>query len=467
MRLGAARHSETLVALLVAGAFFMENLDGTVIATALPHMARSFHAVPVDLNIGMSSYLLTLGVFIPVSGWVADRFGARRVFGSAIVLFTLASMACGLTSSLDAFVAARVVQGIGGAMMVPVGRLIVLRNTPKESLIAAMATLTWPALVAPVLGPAVGGFLSDYASWRWIFFLNVPLGVAALVATFLLVPRTAGASRRPLDWLGFLLSGAGVAGIIAGLELVGRSPLPWPSIGLLLGTGAILLALAVRHFGRQSHPLLDLHSLRIRTFAVCMVGGSLFRMAIGAVPFLLPLLFQVGFGYDAARAGLLVMAVFAGNLLMKLWTTSLLRRFGFRTVMLWNGFANALTLAACATLRAETPIVLTCAILFVGGLCRSMQFTALNTLSFADVPTDRMNGANTLVSTAMQVTMGMGIAVGAVALRLGHAIGGTMPADAYRVAFLILGLIALAGTVDCWTLDRDAGAVVSGRRAKA
>jgi len=458
--------SETLVALLVAAAFFMENLDGTVIATALPHMARSFGAAPIDLNIGMSAYLLTLGVFIPVSGWVADRFGARRVFGSAIALFTLASVLCAMTGSVSSFVAARVLQGVGGAMMVPVGRLIVLRNTPKEKLITAMATLVWPALVAPVLGPAVGGFLSDYASWRWIFLLNLPLGLAALIATMLLVPPSPGSAERPLDWPGFLLSGAGIAGAVAGLELIGQSPAPWARIAILVFAGSILLLLAVRHFRRAEHPLIDLKSLTVRSFAVCMVGGSLFRMAIGAVPFLLPLMFQIGFGYNAFHAGLLTMAVFAGNLAMKLCTTAALRRFGFRTVMIVSGIANAGALAACATLDARTSVAVSCAILFVGGLFRSMQFTALNTLAFADIPPERMNGANTFFSTVMQLTMGMGIAVGAVALRIGDLFGGDT-ATGFRVAFVILGLIALLGTIDCWSLSRDAGDVVSGRRAVA
>jgi EmrB/QacA subfamily drug resistance transporter len=339
------------IALLVAGAFFMENLDGTVITTAVPDIARSFGVAPLALNIGVSAYLLTLGVFIPISGWVAERFGARRVFAAALAIFTLASVLCGMANSLTEFVWLRVLQGAGGAMMVPVGRLVVLNNTPKERLIAVIATLTWPALVAPVLGPPVGGFITSYASWRWIFYLNLPLGVVALVLAWWLIPDRRAAQRRPFDWPGFLLSGSALLLLTWGAEVAGSLHPDWIEAGACMAAGAALLMVLGWHLRRAAHPLIDLASFAIPTFAITIVGGSLFRMAIGAVPFLLPLMFQLGFGLDAFHSGLLVIAVFAGNLMMKPATTPILRRFGFKPVILVNGLANVGSLAACACCR--------------------------------------------------------------------------------------------------------------------
>ena len=461
-----ASGSPLVIALLVAGAFFMENLDGTVIATALPQMAVSFGARPVDLNIGMSAYLLTLGIFIPISGWISDRLGARLVFSSAIVIFTLASVFCGFANSLAVFVAMRVLQGIGGAMMVPVGRLVVLNNTPKERLISAIATITWPALVAPVLGPPLGGFITDHATWRWIFFLNLPLGALALIFALRLIPQTKVAQKRPFDWIGFILSGVGLASLTYGLELVGGDAPNWALTAGYAAIGVVLLAIATVHFLRADHPLIELAALKEPTFAITLAGGSLFRMAIGAVPFLLPVMLQAGFGLGAFHAGLLTLAVFAGNLAMKPATTPILRRFGFKPVLIVNGLLNALFIAACALFSPETPLWFMLPVLFIGGLCRSMHFTALNTIAFADVPQRQMTGANTLFSTAFQLTMGMGIALGAIGIRIGQVVAeplglGGAPGIEFRLAFLLLGLIALLGTLDCLQLDPKAGENVS------
>jgi EmrB/QacA subfamily drug resistance transporter len=454
------------IALLVAGAFFMENLDGTVITTAVPDIARSFGVAPLALNIGVSAYLLTLGVLIPISGWVAERFGARRVFAAALAIFTLASVLCGMADSLAEFVALRMLQGAGGAMMVPVGRLVVLNSTPKERLISVIATLTWPALVAPVLGPPVGGFITSYASWRWIFYLNLPLGVIALALAWWLIPDQRAAARRPFDWPGFLLSGGALLLLTWGTEVSGGQDPNWAEAGGCIAAGVALLFALGRHLRRAAHPLIDLSSFAIPTFSITIIGGSLFRMAIGAVPFLLPLMFQLGFGLDAFHAGLLVIAVFAGNLMMKPATTPILRRFGFKPVLLVNGMANVLSLAACALLTPATPIWLIAAVLFVGGLTRSMQFSALNTIAFADVPQQRMAAANTLFSTAFQVALGLGIALGASGVRLGHwsaqQLGiGHWPAIDYRLAFLLVALVSLLGLADALRLDPAAGAQVS------
>ncbi len=467
-----SRQRSIAIALLVAGAFFMENLDGTVITTAVPSMAHSFGVLPIELNIGVSAYLLTLGVFIPISGWVADRIGARTVFASAIIVFTFASLLCGMAQGLTEFVLLRVLQGIGGAMMVPVGRLVVLRATPKERLIAAIATLTWPALVAPVLGPPVGGFITTYFSWRWIFYLNLPLGLIGLVAALILIPRDHERTPKPFDWPGFLLTGSALFSLLWTAEALGRPDVEWASAAITLLVGAVLMTFGVRHLRRAQHPILDLSALRMRTFAVPIRGGSVFRSCIGAVPFMLPLMFQLGFGLDAFNSGMLMMAVFAGNIMMKPGTTPILRRFGFRRVLIVNGLITVAALAACALFTPQTPVPVIAAVLFVGGLSRSMQFTALNTLAFADVPSERMSGANTLFSTAFQVALALGIALGAISIRLCAWIADLtglsgIPAVSYRGGFLIIALVSAASLIDSIRLDPTAGDNIARKPAPA
>ncbi|CDG83659.1 MFS transporter [Janthinobacterium agaricidamnosum] len=465
----ADRRRTLWITFLVAGAFFMENLDGTVITTAVPDIARSFGVAPLDLGVGVSVYLLTLGVFIPISGWVAGRYGPRRVFAAALAIFTLASVLCGLAQGLTEFVLLRALQGAGGAMMVPVGRLLVLSDTPKERLISVIATLTWPALVAPVLGPAVGGFITSYASWRWIFYLNLPLGLIALALALQLIPERPPAPRKPFDWPGFVLGGGAILCLTWGAGQLSQPDAPWCGAGGFFCAGLVLLAVEIWHLRRAAHPLLDLSMLKTPTFAVTIFGGSLFRMGIDAVPFLLPLMFQVGFGLDAFHAGLLVIAVFGGNLAMKPATTGILRRFGFKPVLLVNGLLNVALLLACALLTPGTPAWLVALLLFCVGLTRSMQFTALNTLAFSDIAQQRMAAANTLFSTIVQVAMGLGIALGAVGVRFGHWLSGMlgldrMPAADFRLAFLLVGLVSLLGLGDMLKLAPLAGNHLARRR---
>ncbi len=458
----------TAIAWLVAGAFFMENLDGTVIVTALPQMAASFRVHPLDLNVGISAYLLTLAVLIPASGWVADRFGARRVFASAIVMFTLSSLLCALCGNLTEFVLARVLQGVGGAMMVPVGRLTVLRATEKHNLINAIATITWPGLAAPVLGPPLGGFITTYASWHWIFLLNLPLGLIALPLALRLIPPGKLVTDKPFDTLGFLLTGLACFVFMYGLELFSHQGASWAAacFCVLLGLGAALLA--AQHAKRQKHPVIDYGVLAYRSYATTIWGGSLFRSAIAAIPFLLPLLFQLGFGLSAFASGALVLAVFAGNLAMKPFTTRLLRRFSFRSLLLVNGTLNAALIFACGLLTPGTPVPLIAALLFASGLSRSMQFTAINTLAFAEVPEAKMSGANTLFNMAQQMAMGVGIALGAVALRLAMLAHpgshGMVPLAAFHIAFGITAAIALAGMFDVFALSPRAGEAIRAKK---
>jgi len=458
------------VALLVAGAFFMENLDGTVIATALPQMAESFRISPVDLNLGMTAYLLTLAVFIPVSGWVADRLGPRQVFSSAIALFTVASVLCAVSNGLWQFTAARVLQGIGGAMMVPVGRLVVLRITEKKDLMRSIAYITWPGLVAPVLGPPVGGFITTYSSWRWIFFLNVPLGVAGMVLALCWITSEVNEAPRPFDWLGFLLTGIACTSFMYCLELLGRRNAPWPLAALFLGVSLAAGGWAIRHLGRTPHPLVELSCLKIPTFAVTIWGGSLFRIAISVSPFLLPLMFQVPFRLSAFESGLLVFAMFAGNLSMKPVTTPVLRRFGFKRVLLVNGAITAVLILSCGLLAPHTPRLLIVAVLFLHGLSRSMQFTSLSTLAFVDIAKPLMSSATSFSAVMFQLSMGMGVAVGALALRLAAWFQGHRGADPvltdFRMAFALTSVLALVAIADCLPLDPNAGSEVSGHRAR-
>ncbi|WP_244825251.1 MFS transporter [Caballeronia sp. TF1N1] len=465
-----AQRGSSLIITLVAATFFMENLDGTIIATALPQMAHSFNVHPAEMSLGITAYLLTLAVFIPISGWAADRFGLRTVFGSAIAVFTAASVLCATTSTLPAFAAARVLQGIGGAMMVPVGRLAVLRATPKNDLMRAIAIITWPGLVAPVIGPPLGGFITTYSSWRWIFYLNVPLGIIGFLLTLRFIDNVRADAKRRFDLVGFALCGIACTTLLYAMELIGRNETSWRYAGVLVIVGVVASVASWWHLRRAAHPVVDLSALKVRTFAVAMGGGSLFRIAISAAPFLLPLMFQVGFGLNAFESGLLTLAVFAGNLSMKLITTPVMRRFGFRPVLIVNGVIAALSLAVMSLLTASTPTFVIVALLFASGLSRSLQFTALNTLSFADVPKSQMSAASALSSTLFQMTMGVGVAVGAIALRFAEWLHGhdaqSIATEDFSVAFLIVGLVGLIGVVDLFSLKRDAGALVSGHKGK-
>ena len=456
-------------ALLVAGAFFMEFLDGTVIATALPDMARDFGVTAVELNIGISAYLITLAVLIPASGWIADRFGARAIFTLALAIFTLASVFCGLSTEVHIFVAMRILQGVGGALMVPVGRLAVLRTTPKHQLIKAIATLTWPALVAPIIGPPLGGFITRYASWHWIFFINVPLGLAAIILSLRIIPDIRETERRSFDLSGFITTSVAMVSLVTAMERLGdRQPQIWPTLALAaLGFGCLLYS--IRHFRRAAAPMVRLDALQVPTFRVTMYGGSLFRASISAVPFLLPLLFQVGFGMDPFHSGLLVLAVFVGNLTIKPATTPLIRWLGFRRLLLINGALNVCSLLACALLTPQTPVWAIMLILYLGGMFRSIQFTGVSTLAFADVPAAQMSDANTLFSTASQLAVGLGITLGAIGIRLGEQVGdwlhlSTLPGISFRLSFVFIAVICLVGMIDSLHLAKTAGSSVSEKK---
>jgi EmrB/QacA subfamily drug resistance transporter len=450
---------------LVAAALFMNLLDGTVITTALPAMGRTFGTSALSVNLGITIYLLALAVFMPSSGWVADRYGAKRVFTAAIALFTIASVMCAISSTFTIFILARVVQAVAAAFMQPVGRLVVLRITPKHQLMGAMSMMIWPALVAPIVGPPIGGFLTTYLGWPSIFLLNVPLGIAAIIATVALFPPDDAAERHPFDVRGFALIGCGCFSVLYGLDTIGQRTAPAAFAPTLIGFGVVCLVAAIRHLQTSPRPLFDLEALRIRTFAVSMFGGSVSRIAIGSVPFLLPLMFQLAFGMSAATSGLLLFWLFAGNLATKTITTPAVRRFGFRNVLLWNGLLTSISIAACAVLRPETPFPVMAGVLFLGGAFRSMQFTAFSSIAFADVPQPRMSAANTLSSMMMQVSAGLGVALGAVALRAASGLHGN-PSSApsltdFHFAFICVAATAAIGMIDAFRLPLGAGRALS------
>ncbi|NYF81231.1 MFS transporter [Granulicella arctica] len=461
--------SPIYVTALIAGAFFMENLDGTIIATALPQMAKSFHVGAVNLNIGMTAYLLTLAVFIPISGWVADRFGSRSVFATAITTFTIASLLCGASHTLTQFTLMRILQGIGGAMMVPVGRLIVLRNTPKEDLTQAILYITWPGLTALVVGPPLGGFITTYASWHWIFFLNLPLGILALVLTLLWVENTRTHEVHPFDWLTFLFAGFASTGAVYAMEKLGGEGAHWQLSAILLGLSAISGVLAILVARRKpATSLIDLESLKLKTYSLSIFGASSFRIAVSVLPFLLPLMFQIAFGLNAFVSGLYLLALFAGDLSMKSIVIQILRRFGFRRILIVNGVITAGSIALCATLSPSTHPIVILAILFFHGATRSMEFTCMTTLAYTEIPAERMSRANGFLSAVMQLSMGMGVAVGAVTLRLvAHAHGHSATTPQLRdfhLAILIISILALAPVFDSLGLDPSAGSATSGHR---
>jgi EmrB/QacA subfamily drug resistance transporter len=455
------------VTTLIAGAFFMENLDGTIIATALPQIARSFHVGAVSLNIGMTAYLITLAVFIPISGWVADRFGSRSIFAAAITVFTIASLLCGISQTLTQFTLVRVLQGMGGAMMVPVGRLIVLRTTPKEDLTKAILYITWPGLTALVLGPALGGFITTYASWHWIFFLNIPLGIIALVLTMLWIENIRIDERHPFDWLTFALAGFASTGAVYAMEKLGADGGRWQLPATILVLSALSGAAAILNARRQpATSLIDIESIRLKSYALSIYGGSAFRIAVSVLPFLLPLMFQISFGLTAFQSGLYLLALFGGDLTMKAFVVQLLRRFGFRRILIVNGIVTAGSMALCALLNPSTPPALIALILAFHGASRSMEFTCMSTLAYTEILPEKMSRANGFLSAVMQLSLGLGVAIGAITVRLvAHAYGHSAVTPQLRdfhVAILIMALLSLAPVFDSLSLDPSAGAATSG-----
>ena len=456
---------------VVATALFMEQLDSTIVNTAVPAMAASLGVEPLSLKAVVASYIVSLAVGIPISGWIADRFGTRRVFSSAVALFTLASIACGLSVNVTMLIAARILQGLGAALMTPVGRLAIVRTFAKSELLVAMNFVIVPALIGPLLGPTVGGLIVHWVSWRQIFFVNVPIGIAALLIIRRYMPDYRGESRRPIDFVGLVLFGSGMAILSWLLEIFGEH-----DISALEGLSMLLLALAllaayVWHARQIAHPLIQLALFKIRTFRVSVWGGLVTRLGIGGMPFLLPLLYQLGLGMPAWESGLLTMPSAAAAMGMKILSSKILRRWGFRTVLIFNTILVGTTICVFSTVTPATPLALIVLIALAQGLFNSLQFSAVNGMAYADIAPTDSSMATSIASTMQQLSLSFGLAAGS--LLAGWYLGSVSQSDAAAVTralhltFLTVGALTMLSSLAFWTLRPGDGDNVSRGRAPA
>ncbi|WP_321885483.1 MFS transporter [Paraburkholderia bannensis] len=459
-----------IVPLIVACSMFMENVDATVIVTSLPALARDLGQDPITLKLAVTSYVIGLGVFIPICGWVADRFGSRNVFRTAIGIFMAGSLLCAASRSLEMFVAARFVQGIGGAMMVPVGRIIIFRSLPKSDFIRAVNYLTVPALLGPVVGPPLGGFITTYLHWRLIFFVNIPIGVLGIWLANRHIANMHEEHPGPLDWMGFLLSAGGASLFMLGLSLVGGELVSNTKAVTMCVTGAVLLAAYWFYAQRAERPVLDLKFLRIPSFNASVAGGSLFRIGLGAVPFLLPLALQEGLGMTAFASGAITCASAFGSIFMKAIVSRVLGRFGFRRTLVVNAAVAGAAIAIYGAFSPGTPVWLIWFIVLAGGIFPSLQFTGLNSLAYADIPSKDIGRATSLASVIQQVSLGLGVTIAGIVLQVSHRIQGhsTIVWSDFWPAFLVVGLFSVASIPVTLRLPANAGdEIARGRRGSA
>ena len=457
--------SPIIASLIVGCAQFMHQFDGAVITTALPAMAQSLNEDPIKLNLAITCYLLSLAVFVPISGWMADKYGAKRVFIAAIVVFTASSLACGFADSLPYLVIMRTLQGIGGAMMTPVGRVIVIKSVSRAQLVQAMNYITIPGVLGPLLGPSVGGFVVTYFSWPWIFFLNLPIGIAGIFLVRKYIPDIREENVAPLDLRGFILLGLALAGLVIGFSAMGRGVLPLPVVVAAIGGGFACGVLYLLHARHRAHPVIDLSLMRVQTFSASITGGSLFFMSTVSSVFLLALLLQLGFGLSAFQAGLMTLASAVGSLMMRFTFQSILRWLGFRWVLIWTGLITGGFLISCGLFSAATPYVVIFVVLFIGGYSRSVQFTAVQALSYADLPPEKISRATSFFAMMQQLMQSVGVGLAALAVHVSLSLHGrdTLVAADAAVGYFVIGLIALGSVVIFWLLPAHAGSELRGK----
>ena len=453
-----------ILPLVFASALFMENMDSTVIATSLPAIAADLRTNPVALKLAFTTYLLSLTVFLPISSWLADKFGAQTIFRLAVAIFTLASISCGFANSLEYLVVARAVQGFGGALMVPVGRIVMLRTVPKNEYVNAMAWLTVPALIGPLLGPPIGGFITTYFHWRWIFWMNLPFGILGMALATWLMPNMKDENVPPLDVKGFVLSGLGLSLAVFGMTELGQGIFPPLVIFVMIAVGAILIWIYVRHARSIPNPILDISMLRVQTLRVSIMGGMFYRVTAGAVPFLLPLMLQLGFGFTPFQSGSITCASALGAVMMKFLAAQSLKRWGYRQLLVFNGVLSSVMMAASGLFKPDTPFIIMIMVLLLGGLLRSLQFTSLNSIAYADVTTQEVGRANGLYTVAQQLSLALGVAVAALTLEAAQYSRGAeiLGRTDFAVAFFVVAFVGLISTIFFARLPRDAGTNLSG-----
>ncbi|WP_162894934.1 DHA2 family efflux MFS transporter permease subunit [Rhizobium terrae] len=453
------------VPLIVASALIMQQIDSTAIATALPSIADALGEPPVVLHSAITIYLLAAGVFLPISGWLADRFGARLLFCSAIGIFTFASLLCAASTTLPMLIAARALQGFGGALMLPTARLILVRSVPREDLISAMVLTSMPAVVGPAIGPLFGGFITGISSWRWIFWINLPVGIIAIILTLALIDKVPVAERKSFDVLGFILTGIGIGATIFGLDAFARD-MNGGSIALACA-GLAILGLYVLHARRKTDPILDLRLFRHPTFRASLSGGTLFRISIGALPFMLPLLMQEVFRYTPLQSGAITFVSAIGAFGMRTITKRILHRFGFRRILFWNALVASFSMGLCGIFTPQTAMAVMIGIILLGGFFRALQFTSLNTLGFAEVSDAEMSHATSLSQMGQRIAQSIGVAFAALLLQYFSGGSQTLTNHAFTMSFAIIAAVSASSCFTFLRLPETAGDVLAGRRRHA
>ncbi|MBB4184085.1 DHA2 family efflux MFS transporter permease subunit [Sinorhizobium terangae] len=454
-----------IVPLILAIALFMEQMDSTVISTSLPAIAHDIGVGPITLKLALTSYMVALAIFIPLSGWMADRFGAKRIFRAAILVFIVGSVLCAISNSLIAFVLSRFLQGMGGAMMTPVARLVLVRGAPRSELVSAMALLTIPALVGPLAGPPLGGFITTYFSWHWIFLINVPVGIAGYVLSGIYLPEMERRNPPPVDILGFLLGGIAASGIVFGLSVISLPALP-TSVGIAsVSAGIAATFLYIVHARRHPAPVLDLKLFRNSAFRAATIGGTIFRISVGAIPFLMPLMLQIGFGLNPFESGLITFVGAIGAITTKFLARRVLAFAGFRTTLIAAAVVGGVMTFANSFFTPATPYLLMISILLIAGFARSFFFTSINALSFAEIDDADASKATSMSAVLQQISLALGVAVAGAILEIQTSIsGGPLNLEDFHIAFMIIAGANLLAAIPFLTMAKNAGASVSGHR---